>query len=121
MRYGYKPGKIEKSVGESGFFYRHDTKVGHFPYIFLISWLYFYWYAGRSKAVCEKAGAEPSPAQNCKDYGVIYGPENHILRHVAAKFLFFLSKPSRLASTVSGEGRVFYAYARGNHGNLLES
>jgi len=35
MWYGNKPGKIEKLVGESGFFYRHDPKVGHFPYIFL--------------------------------------------------------------------------------------
>jgi len=35
MRYGSKPGKIEKLAGESGFFYRHDPKVGHFPYIFL--------------------------------------------------------------------------------------
>ena len=37
MRYGSKPGKIEKLAGESGFFYRHDPKVGHFPYIFLNS------------------------------------------------------------------------------------
>jgi hypothetical protein len=60
--------------------------------------------------------------ENCKHYGVIYGPENHILRHVAVKFLFFfLSKPSYVASTVSGRGRVFYAYARGIYGNLLES
>jgi len=35
MRYGNKPYKIEKLAGESGFFYRHDLKVGHFPYIFL--------------------------------------------------------------------------------------
>jgi hypothetical protein len=35
MRYGSKPGKLEKSAGESGFFYRHDPKVGHFSYVFL--------------------------------------------------------------------------------------
>jgi len=71
MRYGNKPGKIEKSVGESGFFYRHDSKVGHFSYIFLNRLTVF---------LCMHI------PENCKDYGVIYGPENHILRHVAAEF-----------------------------------
>jgi len=33
MRYGSKPGKLEKSVGESGF-YRRKSKLGQFPYIF---------------------------------------------------------------------------------------
>jgi excisionase family DNA binding protein len=35
------------------------------------------------------------------------------LSYAAAEFCLFLSKPSHVASTVSGEGRVFYAYARG--------
>jgi len=45
MRYGSKPGKLENSVGESGFFYKHDSKVGQFPYIFLNRQTVFYSYA----------------------------------------------------------------------------
>ena len=51
--------------------------------------------------------------ENCKHYGVIYGPANHIFKPCSSEILFFLSKPSHVASTVSGGRRVFYAYARG--------
>jgi len=77
MRYGNMPYKIEKLAGESGFFYRHDPKVGHFSYIFPNFLAVF---------LCMRI------PENCKDYGVIYGPENHILRHVAAEFLFVFIK-----------------------------
>jgi len=45
MWYVSKPGKLEKSVGESGFFYKHDSKVGHFSYIFLNFMAVFFLYA----------------------------------------------------------------------------
>jgi len=46
MRYGNKPDKIEKSVGESGFF-RRDSKLGHFPHIFPNRQTVFYMHARR--------------------------------------------------------------------------
>ena len=92
MRYGNKPIKIEKSVGESGFFTGMILKLDISPIYFRISWPYLYWYARRSKAAYEKAVAELFVAQNCKDYGVIYRPESHILRHVEAIFLFVFIK-----------------------------
>jgi excisionase family DNA binding protein len=132
MRYGNKPGKVEKLVGGSGFFYRQNPKVGHFSYIFLNFIAVFLFMritenCGKLTYVSETPGRiftgmrgearRPVKKRllNCLlpkfalNPAIFMSRRTIFLSYAAAEFCLFLSKPSHVASTVSGGGRIFYA------------
>jgi hypothetical protein len=127
MHYGNKPYKIEKLAGESGFFYRHDPKAGHFPYIFLNSLAVFLCMRvpenyGKLTYVSEsprrifngmRVKARQLVKKRLRDclllkfalnptlfmsWGTIF------LSYAAAEFSLFLSKPSHVARSLSDLG-----------------